>query len=143
VSAEAAKSLNKFDEAVLTVVDSGGYPASVRVDPRAYDATTGELPTTLPDELHAAEGPASLLCHSHDEKMWNLQMVPLKGHLEKRQSTWVFVVEDFQPPSKLAFLSFIGGARRAGNKYLEKRGLKRPEVNWAAVKEIQRRAKQR
>lgn len=139
----ATKWLNKFDEAVLTVLDSDGYPASVRVDPRAYDATTGELPTTLPDELQAVEGPASLLCHSHDEKMWNLQLVPFKGHTEKRQGTWVFVIDDFQPPSKLAYLSFIAGARRAGNKYLEKRGLKRPDVNWAAIKEAQRRAKQR
>jgi hypothetical protein len=143
VSVEAATWLNKFDEGVLTVVDSNGYPASVRVDPRAYDASTGELPATLPDAVRAVEGPASLLCHSHDEKLWNLQMIELKGHVEKRQDAWIFVVENFQPPSRLIFLSFIGGARRAGKKYLEKRGLKRPEVNWAAIKEIQRRAKQR
>jgi hypothetical protein len=143
VSAEAAKWLNKFDEAVLTVVDSDGYPASVRADPRDYDVATGELPTALPDELHAAEGPANLLCHSHDEKMWNIQMVSLKGHVDKRQDAWVFVIEDFQPPSKLMFLSFIRGARKAGTNYLEKRGLKRPGVNWAAIKEIQLRAKQR
>jgi hypothetical protein len=141
VSAEVAEWFNKFDGAVLTVVDSDGYPASIRVDPRAYDVATGELPTTLSDELHAAEGPAGLLCHSHDEKLWNLQMIDIKGHIEKRQDAWAFVVGDFQPPSKLAFLSFIRGARRAANKYLERRGLKRPEVNWAAVKEIQRRAR--
>lgn len=143
MSAEAAKWLNKFDEAVLTVLDSDGYPASVRVDPRAYDASTDMLPANIPDALRAVEGPASLLCHSHDEKLWNLQMIDLKGHIEKRQDAWAFVVDDFQPPSKLAFLSFIGGARRAGKKYLEKRGLERPQVNWDAVKDIQRRAKQR
>jgi hypothetical protein len=79
VSAEAAVWLNKFDEAVLTVVDSDGYPAS-------------------------------LLCHSHDEKLWSLQMIELRGHVEKHQEVWTFVVDDFQSPSKkLAFLSFIGG----------------------------------
>jgi hypothetical protein len=31
--------------------------------------------------------------------------------------------------------------RRAGAKYLTARGLSRPAVNWAAVKDIQRRAK--
>jgi hypothetical protein len=143
VRVEAAKWLNKFDEGVLTVVDSDGYPASVRVDPRAYDATTGELPATMPDALRAVEGPASLLCHSHDEKMWSLQLIDVKGHVEKRQDAWVFLVDSFQPPSKLMFLSFIGGARRSGNTYLEKRGLDRPPVNWAAIKDIQRRAKQR
>jgi pyridoxamine 5'-phosphate oxidase-like protein len=40
VWAKAAKWLTKFDEAVLTVLDANGYPASVRVDPRAYDGTT-------------------------------------------------------------------------------------------------------
>jgi hypothetical protein len=143
VSAEAAVWLNKFDEAVLTVLDSDGYPASVRVDPRAYNATTGELPATMPDALRAAEGPASLLCHSHDEKLWSLQMIELRGHVEKHQDVWSFVVNDFQPPSKLAFLSFIGGVRKSGKKYLERRGLERPPVNWAAIKEIQRRAKRR
>jgi hypothetical protein len=29
----------------------------------------------------------------------------------------------------------------AANKYLAKRGLERPPVNWAAVKEVQRRAR--
>ena len=143
MSAEAAEWLNKFDEAVLTVLDSDGYPASIRVDPHAYDATTGELPTTMPDALRAVEGPARLLCHSHDEKLWSLQMIDLRGHVEKRQDAWAFVVDDFQPPSKLAFLSFIGGARKAGKKYLEKRGLERPPVNWVAIKEVQRRAKRR
>ena len=36
---------------------------------------------------------------------------------------------------------FIKGTRTSGQKYLDKRGLDRPAVNWAAVKEIQRRAK--
>jgi hypothetical protein len=104
--------LNKFDEAVLTVVDSDGYPAS-------------------------------LLCHSHEEKLWSLQMIELRGHVEKHQNVWTFVIDDFQPPSKLAFLSFIGGVRKSGKKYLERRGLERPPVNWAAIKEIERRAKRR
>jgi hypothetical protein len=34
VWAEAAKWLGKFDEAVLTVLDTDGYPVSIRVDPR-------------------------------------------------------------------------------------------------------------
>ena len=71
--AEAAKWLNKSPEAVLTGIDNDGYPVSVRVPTGPYDSATGELPVSLPDAVDGAEGPANLLCHSHDEKLWNLQ----------------------------------------------------------------------
>ena len=138
---EAAKWLDKFDEAVLTMLDSDGYPVSVRVDSRAYDAATGELPATLPGALHVVDGPANLLCHYHDEKLWKLNAISIKGRVENRDGSWVFASTAFNPPPKFALLSFIKGIRTAGQKYLDRRGLDRPEVDWAAVKEIQRRAK--
>jgi len=58
VWAEAAKWLGKFDETVLTGLDVDGYPVSIRVDPRNYDATTGTLPAAFPSTLHVVEGPA-------------------------------------------------------------------------------------
>ena len=139
--AEAAKWLHKFDEVVLTVIDADGYPASIRVDSRHYDAATGRLPATLPEGLRAVVGPANLLCHSHDEKMWKLQMVAIKGKLENSSGEWIFCSEAFDPPSRLAFVDFIRGTRTSGQKYLDKRDLDRPKVDWAAVKEVQRRAK--
>jgi hypothetical protein len=138
---EAAKWLTKFDDAVVTVTGAHGYPASVRVDPRDYDASTGELVVALPEVLGAAEGPANLMCHSHDEKLWSLQMLSIKGSLGARGDTWVFHSERFDPPSKLAFVSFVRNARRSGQRYLDKRGLARPDVNWSAIKDVQRRAK--
>ncbi len=141
VWAKAAKWLGKFDEAVLTMLDSDGYPVSVRVNSRAYDAATGELPATLPGALRIVDGPANLLCHYHDEKLWKLNAITIKGRLENRNGSWVFASTAFNAPSKLAMLSFIKGVRSAGQKYLDKRGLDRPEVDWAAAKEIQRRAK--
>jgi hypothetical protein len=141
VWAEAGRWLNKFPEAVLTVTDRNGYPASVRVSTSAYDTTSGELSVSLPDAIDGVAGPANLLCHSHDEKLWKLQMITVKGALEKRDGAWVFRSEDFDPPSRLAMFQFVGNLRRSAQRYLDKRGLPRPEVNWAAVKEIQRRAK--
>jgi hypothetical protein len=70
------------------VLDSDGYPASVRVDTRTYDAATGRLPAALPDVLRPIEGPANLLCHYHDEKMWKLKAIQVKGRLEKRDGEW-------------------------------------------------------
>ena len=138
--AEAAKWLGKFDEAVLTGVDADGYPVSIRVNPRDYDAATGTLPVAFPANLPVVDGPANLLSHSHDEKMWHLNMIQIKGRLDSRSDGWVFQSTNFDPPSKLAFVQFLRSASTAARKYLDKRGLKRPPVNWSAVKEIQRRA---
>ena len=141
--AEAAKWLNKFDETVLTGVDAAGYAVSIRVDPAKYDATTGTLPAVFPTGLNVVEGPANLLSHSHDDKMWHLNMIQVKGRLERRNDGWVFQSAHFDAPSKLALVQFLKGASASAQKYLDKRGLKRPPVNWAAVKEVQRRAKNR
>jgi hypothetical protein len=141
--AEAAKWLNKFDEAVLTGVDAEGYPVSIRVNPRDYDATTGTLTASFPAALPVAEGPANVLAHTHDEKMWHLNMIQIKGRLESRDGGWVFQSTNFNAPSKLAFVQFLRANNAAAHKYLDRRGLKRPPVNWSAVKEIQRRAKAR
>ena len=139
--AEAAKWLDGFHEAVLTVTDATGYPASVRVDPHDYDATTGELAVSLPEVLTPVAGPANLLCHSHDEKLWNLKMIVVKGRVEGGDGSWVFASEHFDAPSRAAVVFFVRNLRRSAQKYLDKRGLARPEVNWAAVKQIQRRAR--
>lgn len=137
--AEAAKWLGKFDEAVLTALDVDGYPFSVRVFTRTYDRETGRLPAALPEVLRAAESPASLLCHYHDEKLWKLNAFQVKGRLEKRDDEWDFVTTSFTPPSKFAVVAFLKGTRTSAQKYLDKRGLERPEVNWVAVNEIKRR----
>jgi hypothetical protein len=139
VWAEAAKWLGRFDEAVLTGVDANGYPVSIRVNPRAYDATTGTLATTFPAALHVIEGPANVLAHSHDEKMWHLNMIQIKGRLESSDGGWVFQSTNFDAPAKLAFVQFLRNNSTAAQKYLDKRGLQRPPINWSAVKEVQRR----
>jgi hypothetical protein len=141
VWAEAAKWLNKFDDAVLTTLDVDGYPVSARVDTRGYDAATGELPVALPHDLRVVAGPANLLAHYHDEKLWGLQMITVKGSIAERGDGLVFRSARFDPPSRLAFIAFVKNARSAAKKYLERRNLSRPEVNWSAIKEITRRSR--
>jgi len=141
--ADAAKWLNKFDEAVLTALDADGYPVSVRVDPRTYDASTGTLSVTLPHALGAVVSPANLMAHYHDDKLWKLNAIAIKGRLESRGETWMFQSIHFDAPSKLAFVEFLRGISTSAQKYLDKRGLERPAINWTAVTEIQRRAKGR
>lgn len=139
--AEAFKHLSRFPEAVLTAFDADGYPLSVRVRTHDYDATNGELHLVLPDELHAVEGPANLLCHTHDEKLWRLDSTHVKGYLRRRNGGWKFVSETFTSPPRLQMVAFLRATGRSAQRYLDKRGLARPAVNWAAVKQIQRRAR--
>lgn len=48
--------------------------------------------------------------------------------------------EKFTPQKRFEMVSFLRGAHVSAQKYLDRRGLARPAVNWAAVKEkIQRR----
>ncbi|WP_101949205.1 hypothetical protein [Mycobacterium sp. 3519A] len=141
--AEAAKWLAKFAETVVTGVDEDGYAVSVRAATSGYDTATGALPVHFPPELRVVEGPANLLCHSHDDKMWNLKMVQVKGRLERRNDDWVFQSTKFDAPAKLTFVQFLRSNSASAQKYLDKRGLTRPTVNWPAIKEIQRRVKAR
>jgi hypothetical protein len=75
VWAEAAKALAKYPEAVVTALDIGGYPVSIRQATSRYDAETGCMPVAWPPAFAVAEGPASMLCHYHDEKLWNMTML--------------------------------------------------------------------
>ena len=142
---EAARWLATFPEAVVTVLDVDGYPVSVRESVRRYDPATGELHIRLPRVLLAAEGPANLLCHYHDEKVWNLRSMQIKGRLEQRWGDWVFVSTAFAPPASGQLRSFWRLAkqlRTSANTYLRRRGLERPQVNWEAIKTLQRRARE-
>ena len=83
--AEITKHLYQFESAVLSGLDEEGYPFSVRCRP--YPDTSGPevLTVWLPPGTPIRPGPASLLCHSHDENLWNLKSFLVRGVLEKRR----------------------------------------------------------
>jgi hypothetical protein len=123
----------------VTVCDPLGYPVSVRQTSPRYDADTGQLRVVLPDMLEAIEGPATVLCHIHDDKLWNLNAIQIKGRLERHSAEWVFVTTAFTPPSKWQPINLFLLAKRgraAANSYLKKRGLARPVVDWQAIHEL-------
>jgi hypothetical protein len=143
VWAEAAKALAAFPEVVVTAVDADGYPVSIRQTVGRYDAQTGHMPVVWPPDLAITDGPATVLGHYHDEKLWNLKAMQIKGRLERRDGDWVFISTAFTPPSGMlvAFWRFSKNGRAAGRRYLDKRGLTAPAVNWDAIDELQRRAR--
>ncbi len=140
----AAESLIRFPEVIVTAMSNEGYPVSVRQRSPRYDGRTGEMPVRIPESVAVAAGPANILAHYHDEKLWNLHMMQIKGYLEKRQEDWVFVSTAFTPPAQgqLRSLWQMAKAMRSGSRrYLAMRRLERPRVNWAVVKRLQRQAR--
>lgn len=136
--ARAKKQLAKYPEGVLSALDARGYPLSVRQTALAYDAGTGELPVRIPAALEPVEGPANLLCHFHDDKLWNMHMVQLKGRIERRGEGWHFVTTAFDPPSGLEQVRRIS---RSANAYLARRSLPRPTVPFDVIDALWERAK--
>lgn len=134
--AEAATWIAKFPDVVLTGLDADGYPFSIRQSGSAYDARTGTLRVAPPDALRPAAGPANLLAHRHDESLRILGSIQIRGTLDRRDGDWVFVSSAFTPPPRFGTWALSRRMRATARRYLAKRGLDTPAVNWAAIAEI-------
>ena len=89
----------------------------------------------LPTEATIQPGPAGLLCHYHDELLWNLRILNIRGRLEHEANGWVFYPLQVSPGSgdmgsPLVMLTGMVKSRRATARYLAKRGLPRPTIPW-------------
>ena len=134
---EIVTHLQDFPGAVVTGVDREGYPFSARCIPEP-DGRTRTLRVQLPESAGVQAGPASLLCHQHDEQLWNLKSFVVRGTLERDVSGWVLRPSKFVPGagigSFLALVRFIFEGRRTARRYLEKRGWPRPRIPWARIR---------
>jgi hypothetical protein len=127
-----AAELNPFPTAVLGVRDEDGTPRLLRVNFRPGDGTS--VVVDVPKDAGVRPGPASLLAHAHDEKLWNMRFAVLLGELSSAGDTWTF------NPSRTARgitqssadqFRWIMGARKTAKRYLGRRGLARPRIDWA------------
>jgi hypothetical protein len=136
--AKLVKDLAHYPKAVLNVVDADGYPFSVRVS-FEVDNSAQVLWLDIPVSASVQAGPASLLCHYHDEFLWNQTNFVVRGTLENRGHEWRFIPASVTPgagKSMNTFKLLING-RRTADAYLKKRNLPRPQIPWdqlAAVK---------
>ena len=129
--AETARGLPTYRSAVLCSLDDDGTPSLRRVRPTADPAARVFLVDGDAEPLRA--GPASLLCHSHDEKLWNLRSMVSVGRLEPRDGGWVFAPTRFVPGAgtdPLTLLRMIRQNRRNAREYLERRQQPRPRIPW-------------
>ena len=143
---EIEKHLPTFPSAVLNGLDAEGRPYSVRCRPR-IERSERLLSLDLPAELAILRpGQASLLCHGHDEELWNLKSFLVRGKLERDDGGWTFVPERFVPGAgiggTLGTLRAIMEMRRSTATYLKKRGLARPRIPWGEIEVVKAQAKQ-
>lgn len=139
------KHLPDFENAVLTGLGEEGYPFSVRCRPRP-DEEARVLRVQLPEYVSFRPSRASLLCHEHDENLWNLKSFLVRGDLRRDGLEWSFYPKKFVPGVAVGGLMgmarFIADSRRTTNRYLKKRGLSRPVVPWKEINAIKGHAKE-
>ena len=141
--ADIVKNLAEYPSAVLTIVDDGGYPFSFRCKPEP-DASSQTLRLQLFDGVSVKPGPASLLCHKHDEWLFNMKSFGVSGTLEEDEQSWILRPRRFIPgisSKPLELLKMIRNGRKTTNNFLKKRGLKRQKIPWDEVKELYKEAK--
>ena len=130
--------LAEFSSAVLTGIDDSGYPYSVRCRAEP-DSGKQVLLINLPSSLPLQSGPASLLCHRHDELIGNQKSFVVRGKLERAADGWRFQPTQFIPGLGIGFMMGLPritiNGRINAKQYLQKRGLPRPKVNWQDVKQ--------
>jgi hypothetical protein len=136
---DIVKNLAKFPNAVLTGTDTNGYPFSVRCIPQ-IDPSQKLLRLVNMGHLPIQSGLAGLLCHSHDELLWDLKSFMVRGNLRPDEQGWVFQPTQFIPGTgmggPLEPMKFILRMRKTAKQYLEKRGLARPQVQWQGFRKI-------
>ncbi len=133
---EILRHLRDFPDGVLTWLDETGYPFSVRcaVQP---DAAAQVLRVQLPEVGAIQAGPASFLCHRHDERLWNIKSFAAQGAVERDGQGWIFRPRRFIPGIGIdgvpGYWRWIAHGRRTAKRYLARRGWPRPRVPWGAI----------
>jgi hypothetical protein len=140
--AEITRHLYEFESAVLAGLDEEGYPFSVRFRPYPDASGAEVLKVWLPPGTPVRPGPASLLCHSHDENLWNLKSFLVRGVLVKDAGGWSFEPGQFIPGIGVgglpAMIRFFFSSRRKTSRYLQKRNLARPSIPWDEINAAKR-----
>ena len=123
---------------MVTFVDSDGYPSSFRCVPVV--GVGGELSFAAPRSLRVIPGPAGLLCHFHDEGLWNQRSFVAKGELKVSDNDIIFTPTSFVEglAKGRRMIGLLTTGRRRAHQYLQRRGLPRPEVPWGELRAIRK-----
>jgi hypothetical protein len=137
------RDLATYETAVVTWIDTAGYPFSARCRTEP-DRAAGAIVLDLPAAVPVRPSAAGLLCHSHDEKLWHLRSFILKGTLDDRDGTWLFVphrrTDGAGYGGLRGYVRFVRRGRRTAAAYLRARGLPPPRIDWTRMRALKRRA---
>ncbi|MFJ9942755.1 pyridoxamine 5'-phosphate oxidase family protein [Streptomyces erythrochromogenes] len=126
-----AVQLSPFPTAVLAARDATGAPLLARTRPRPTPA--GYL-VDVPSDCAVERGPASLLVHRHDALLNHMYNASVRGDLRRTDAGWLLVpsavVEPMGSGRPADALRVLRHAKRSTDRYLERRGLRRPTVQW-------------
>lgn len=136
---DIAALLDAYQTAVLSVVGQDGYPLSLRCKPLVNSA--GYLEIRLPTNLPLCDGEASLLCHFHNDVLFDLRSVSIEGRLTQAGDVWHFhAAKVTQGLGRGKFREIVQDVilkpRRSAKAYLQKAGLPRPRVPWDRLKAL-------
>jgi hypothetical protein len=130
---DIVKYAGEYESAVLTGMETGGYPFSQRCRPEP-DAARKRLYLDLPRWIPLEPGPACLLWHRHDAHLWNLHSFVVRGTLIHEETGWYLQPAQFIPGVGIggwrSYVHFLLDGRRTTRRYLQRRGLSRPKLNW-------------
>ncbi len=138
--------INTYPTAILSIVQSDGYPVSIRCQVRV-DPQHQRIFIDHPPLLAIAwQGSASLLFHQHDEHLERLRQLLLLGMLESTEGRLIFSVEKFvtangrsdsdQMPhasSPLHMLKFFFTGWRQARAYIARRGKPWPAIPYEEI----------
>lgn len=140
---DLVRNLARYPDAVLTVTDGAGYPFSIRCVPRP-DPVREVLEVDLPASVDACVGPAGILCHFHDDRLWNMTNFVAYGELEPDDDGWVFrarrLIEGAAPRNRLRTQL---RPRASAKRYIEKHGMDWPPVPYAQLRAIYEEAQRK
>jgi hypothetical protein len=128
----AARQLPGYRSAVLATVDQHGAPRLLRVRPEV-DVDSGTFLLDVPTDAEPRSGPASMLCHSHDAKLWSLRSFVVVGHLEERDGRWALICHRYVPGmsrNPVRAVALVRRCRRTSRDYLQRRQLSTLSVMW-------------
>jgi hypothetical protein len=141
---EMTRLMPQFRDAVLTAVDSDGYPYSARCQPEP-DAAARVVRVRTSPGVTPLPGPASLLWHRHDEWLSHQKSFRVRGTLMQDAQGWSLQPATFTPGIGLGGLTgtirFAREARRTADRYLAARKLARPRVPWKEIIAVKKAAK--
>jgi hypothetical protein len=131
--AEIVKQAATFHSAVISGLDAEGYPCSARCTPEPeHGAQVWRV--TIGSGVEFQPGVANLLCHYHNDQLWDLRSLNVRGKLERDEQGWIFrptaIVPELGGYSPLAMVKAVIHLRRVTSSHFKKRNLPRPAIPW-------------